>query len=183
MNMQAQRKRPSHSGHSQNVYPETPSSEGAKVDLFKIAIAMKKIAIPDDFIVQAVRYAFDYDGIFDLMKLWKNETDASERQEILADIQDMIDACQQTNAKIDSPYIKFNDLDSISKNIRAFKDSLLEIVMNRGGISHLSELTGIPQPSLSRFFNSGAMPHRSTLLKIAKALDLDQIKVELLWTK
>lgn len=182
MNMRAQRKR-YHSGNLDSTFPETPSTEGAKVDLFKIAIAMKKSGIPDTFVVRAVRAALDYEGIFDLMKLWENETETPEREEIISDIQDMVDACYQQSDKSDSPYIKFNDLDAIAQNIRAFKDSLLGIVMNSGGISHLSELTGIPQPSLSRFFNSGAMPHRGTLLKIAKALDLDQIKVELLWTK
>jgi DNA-binding phage protein len=181
MNMQPKRRRPL--GDSKNSFPQPPSTEGAKIDLFKIAIAMQKSEIPDIFIVQAVRAALDYEGIFDLMKLWEDETEIPEREEIIADIQDMIDACYQQNGKSDGPYIKFNDLDAIAINIRAFKDSLLEIVINRGGISYLSELTGIPQPSLSRFFNSGAMPHRGTLLKIAKALDLDQIKVELLWTK
>jgi DNA-binding phage protein len=180
--MKTKRKKRHHSGHSQSTLPEIPSTEGAKVGLFKIAIAMQKFGIPDIFIVRAVRAALDYEGIFDLMKLWEDETKTPERKEIIADIQDMIDACYQQNGKSDGPYIKFNDLDAIATNIRAFKDSLLEIVINRGGISHLSELTGIPQPSLSRFFNSGAMPHRGTLLKIAKALDLDQIKVEL-WTK
>jgi len=79
--MQAQRKRRHHSGHSQSAFPETPSTEGAKVDLFKIAIAMKKSGIPDTFVVRAVRAALDYEGIFDLMKLWEDETEISERSE------------------------------------------------------------------------------------------------------
>lgn len=49
--------------------------------------------------------------------------------------------------------------------------------MEQGGISKLAELTGIPQPSLSRFFNSNAMPRKATVLKIAKALNLDEIKI------
>jgi len=94
----------------------------------------------------------------------------------------MMDACNQ-NEKSEEIYIKFNDLDAIAKNIRAFKDSLHQEVMQRGGITKLSELTGIPQPSLSRFFNSNAMPRRGTVLKIAKALNLDEIKVDILWSK
>ena len=74
-------------------------------------------------------------------------------------------------------------MDAIAKNIRAFKDSLYQEVMERGGINKLSELTGIPQPSLSRFFNSNAMPRRSTVLRIAKALNLDEIKMDILWSK
>jgi len=64
-----------------------------------------------------------------------------------------------------------------------FKDSLLQIVEERGGITQLAEKTGIPQPSLSRFFNSSSMPHRVTLLKIAKALNLDAIPVSTPWEK
>jgi DNA-binding phage protein len=55
--------------------------------------------------------------------------------------------------------------------------------MQRGGISKLSELTGIPQPSLSRFFNSNAMPRRDTLLRIAKAMDLNGLRIDILWSK
>jgi len=139
-------------------------------------------ALPDTFIVNTVRAALDFEGISDLMKLWENEKDKKERGEIIADIQDMLDACNQTG-KADEIYVKFNDLDAIAHNIRAFKDSLLQVVTEHGGIGHLAELTGIPQPSLSRFFNSNAMPHRTTLLKIAKALELDEIKIELSWTK
>jgi hypothetical protein len=39
-----------------------------------------------------------------------------------------------------------------------------------------SKITGIPQPSLSRFFNSNAMPRRQTLIKIASAMKVDAIK-------
>jgi DNA-binding phage protein len=113
------------------------------------------------------------------MTLWKNEIDKKERNEIISDIQDLLDDCNQ-NRKAEEVYIKFNDLETIAKNIRSFKDSLLQIVNEHGGISYLAGLTGIPQPSLSRFFNSNAMPHRSTLLKIAKALELDEIKMDLL---
>jgi DNA-binding phage protein len=46
-----------------------------------------------------------------------------------------------------------------------------------GGITKLAERTGIPQPSLSRFFNSVSMPRKSTLLKIAEALNLTQLEI------
>jgi len=94
----------------------------------------------------------------------------------------MIDECVPKE-KTEEIYVKFNDLDAIASNIRAFKDSLLQMVVERGGITKLSELTGMPQPSLSRFFNSNAMPQRSTVLKIAKALDLGEIKMDILWSK
>lgn len=161
-----------------HVSKDSPSSEQLK--LFYIAINMKKSELSDEFIVSAVQVALEFEGVADLMNLWAAEDDGKERDQIVADIQDMIDACSQKE-KQEEIYIKFNDLDAIAKNIRAFKDSLYQIVMDHGGINKLSELTGIPQPSLSRFFNSNTMPRRSTVLKISKALNLDKIKVDILW--
>ena len=114
--------------------------------------------------------------------MWGEEDDPKERDEIIADIQELIVDCNQLGKK-DLPQIYFNDLDAVAQNIRVFKDSLLSEVDARGGITKLAEKTGIPQPSLSRFFNSNAMPHRVTLLKIAKALNLDAIPITNSWEK
>src|SRR3989338_10625703 len=105
---------------------------------------MKTAELPSDFIVTAVKCALEFEGVADLLRLWEEETDQTERNEIIADIQDMIDACAQTSVT-EEIYVRFNDLDAIAKNIRAFKDSLLSEVMERGGVNELSKLTGIPQ--------------------------------------
>lgn len=153
-----------------------------EVALFQIAAKMKAEKLSDEFIAGAIRTALDYEGVADLVLLWANETDPVERNEIIADIQEMIEACSQP-AKVEYPYIKLNDLNAIAEDIRKFKDGLLEQVIKRGGIKHLSELTGIPQPSLSRFFNSNTMPQRSTLLKIGKALKLDAVQLATEWAR
>ncbi|NJL26013.1 MAG: helix-turn-helix transcriptional regulator [Calothrix sp. SM1_5_4] len=57
------------------------------------------------------------------------------------------------------------------------------IVDKNGGIKKLAELTGIPQPSLSRFFGGATMPRRATLLKIARALNLSQIEIATEWSR
>lgn len=147
--------------------------------LYRIALEMESAGLPEFFIDDTVRAALDFEGVADLMKLWRDEEDPQERKEIIADIQEMLDACLQKE-KIEEYYVKFNDLDTIAKNIRDFKDNLLLTVNENGGISYLAELTGIPQPSLSRFFKSNSMPQRSTLLKIAKALKLTEVKMEAL---
>jgi DNA-binding phage protein len=184
MTVQAQAKRATH-----KVSPKKPIPKGSKfslssehIKLFEIAIKMKKSYLSDSFIDDAVQAALKFEGVADLMHLWVDEKNSVERDEIVADIQDMIDACRQKEKSAEI-FIKFNDLDAIAKNIRAFKDSLYQEVMQRNGISKLSELTGIPQPSLSRFFNSNAMPRRATVLKIAKALELNEIKIDILWSK
>lgn len=153
-----------------------------QIKLFFIAVEMKKTGLADSFIVDAVRTALEFEGVSDLMNLWMDEEDEKIQDETIADIQEMIEECAPKE-KTEEIYVKFNDLDAIAKNIRAFKDSLLQMVIERGGVSKLSELTGMPQPSLSRFFNSNAMPQRSTVLKIAKALDLGEIKMDILWSK
>ena len=157
---------------------DLPSSE--KVELYEIAAQMKSVHLSVEFIDAAIGTALEYEGVADLLKLWRDESDQQERDEIIADIQELVEACQQK--VVDAfPRIKMNDLDAIAKDIRSFKDNLLDIVNQKGGISHLAELTGIPQPSLSRFFNSNAMPRRATLLKIAKALRLNDVEINAPW--
>lgn len=91
----------------------------------------------------------------------------------------MINDCK-VGQKIVS-HINLNDLDTISQNIRQFKDRLLEVVNEKGGFKFLSEKTGIPQASLSRFFNTESMPQRATLLKIQKALGIKKIDLDPVW--
>lgn len=167
---------------SSHIKKEDHVALAKQMKLFSIAKKMNKSGLSDSFIVNAVRIALEFDGVADLMSLWAEETEKKEKEEIVADIQDMIEACEQKDIQ-EEMYIKFNDLDAIAKNIRAFKDSLYQEVMKQGGVSKLAELTGIPQPSLSRFFNSNAMPRRSTVLKIAKALNLEKVKMDILWSK
>ena len=77
---------------------------------------------------------------------------------------------------------KLNDLDQGRNHIREFKDELLKEVNKAGGINERSKVTHIPQPSLSRFFNSNAMPMHRTVLKIAEALNLDAVCINMPWT-
>lgn len=153
-----------------------------QVELFEIGTKMNRAGLPADFVASAVRCAMDFEGVYDLMILWRDEKDKKERQEIIADIQDMIDDCAQSEKK-EAVYIRFDDLETIAKDIRKFKNELLMLVNERGGITKLAELTGIPQPSLSRFFNSSSMPRRTTLLKIAKVLELDAVQIASEWVR
>ena len=152
------------------------------LEIIEIAHKMHKAGLPEKFITASVRTAFEFEGVYDLMKMWSEETNHAERDEIVADIQDMIDDCTQKD-NVEGTYIRFDDLDAIAKNVRAFKDSLRLIVEKRGGINKLASLTGIPQPSLSRFFSSASMPRRVTLLIIAKALNLSQVQIATEWSR
>ena len=154
----------------------------SRMEIIEIGSAMKKAGLPSQFITAAVDTAFEFEGVYDLMKMWIDETDQEERDATVADIQDMIDECSQRE-KIEGTYIRFDDLDGIAKNVRSFKDNLRLIVDQQGGIRNLASSTGIPQPSLSRFFSSASMPRRVTLLKIAKALHLSQIQIASEWSR
>lgn len=149
-------------------------------DLLRVAMQMSDANLPVDFVFAAAELGLKSKPVRELMTMWAEETDADERDEIIADLQDLIDDHEPVaHRKVQS--IKLNDLDSIAKNVQAFKDSLRLVVEEKGGISKLSELTKIPQPSLSRFFGSTAMPRRATLLKIGKALGLEKIELDSKW--
>lgn len=152
------------------------------VTLFDIAHKMKKSGLSAEFISSAIRTALHYEGVADLVFMWEQESDIEEKEEIIADIHDLIDDCGRRNLD-EYTMIRFNDLDMIRKDIRSFKDGLLKLVDEKGGISLLSKITGIPQPSLSRFFNSNAMPRRQTLMKIASALQIEEIKATNSWIR
>lgn len=154
----------------------------SKVDIIEIAHQMNLAGLPKAFIASAVDTAFEFEGVYDLFKLWALESDSKERDEIIADIQELIDDSSQ-KVLVESPYIRFDDLEAIANNIRKFKDNLRILVDERGGLSELAKLTGIPQPSLSRFFNSSTMPRRTTLNKIALALKLSQVEILMPWAR
>ena len=163
----------------ESLFHLTPDQD---ISLFSISDKMKQSGLPPEFISMAIRTALEYEGVADLIFLWNEEVDASERDEIISDIQDLIDDCHRHKIE-EYRYIKLNDLDQVKSHIRAFKDGLLKVVNERGGISALSKLTHIPQPSLSRFFNSNAMPRHRTLMKIAEALNLDAVQINSSWAK
>ncbi len=151
------------------------------VEIVEIGHAMNLAGLPKEFVASAVHMAFEFEGVYDLIKLWAEEQDPIEREELVIDIQEMIDDYSENN--LSTPiYVRFDDLDTIAKNIRAFKDQLRIIVDQKGGIKHLSELSGVPQPSLSRLFNSSTMPRRNTLNKIRHALKLNQVQLSTQWS-
>lgn len=72
------------------TFEYTPAHE---MKLFKIALDMKKNGLTDEFVAEAIKTALHYEGVAELVELWDKETDASERSEIIADLQEMIEAC------------------------------------------------------------------------------------------
>jgi helix-turn-helix protein len=159
---------------------QTPADQ--KVQIYEVAAKMKNAGLPNSFIAAAVERACGSEGIADLLHLWRDESDPLERDEIIADIQEAIDeAAEQTGHVVERPKIRYTSLQSVSQRILAYKNELRLKVDRWGGISKLAEATGMPQPSLSRFFSKASMPRRTTLFKIAKALDLSEEEIVFDW--
>jgi len=158
------------------------TSAKQKVRLYEIASLMKKEGLPDSFIANAVEIGLYYEGIFDLFELWVSEKSQKERYQIIADLQEEIDEYkEQPKRPVKKPYIKYTDLEIIAKDVLGFKAHLKSMVDRWGGVTKLAKVTGIPQPSISRFFNTPAMPRRTTLYKIAEALNLSEKEIISEW--
>ncbi len=158
------------------------STAKQKVKVYEIAAEMKVKNLSVDFISACVEQALTYEGTHDLMVLWSEASNSEEKDEILADLQEEIDLRVEAPKKpVRKPYIKYEDLDLVARDVMGFKKKLRIEVDRQGGISVLAKKTGIPQPSLSRFFSSASMPRRTTLYKIANALKLDERSVATEW--
>jgi DNA-binding phage protein len=155
------------------------------LNLASIMMEMQKAGLSGTFIVEASDVARKNQGVYDLMALWMGSTaDPAEREEIIADIQDLIDDYRDASSTPrKKPYIKFNQLDDVLTKVLAGKQRIRNIIDQRGGVSEVARLTGIPQPSLSRMLNSPSIPRRSTLYRIANALDLSEADIAMEWTR
>jgi hypothetical protein len=162
-----------------SLFQTTPEQ---KMKLYEIATLMKKTGLPDEFIANSVEIGLYYEGVYDLFELWAEEEDQEERDQIISDLQEEIyEYKEQPKQPVKKPYIRYTDLDLIAKDVLGFKAHLKTIVDQWGGITKLSKATDIPQPSLSRFFNSVSMPRRTTLYKIADALNLSEKEIITDW--
>jgi|SRR6185312_6832351 len=158
------------------------TSDEQKIRVYEIAAQMKKIGLSIRFISACVEQAREYEGSYDLMVLWSEADNEKDRNEVIADLQDEIDWQADSHKKpLKKPFIKFDDLDAIASDIMKFKNALRKVVDRHGGIAKLAERSGIPQPSLSRFFNSASLPRRATLYKIAEAFNLNEKEIISAW--
>ena len=155
-----------------------------KVRVYEIAALMKQAGLEDIFIAGVVEMASEYEGTYDLMELWASEEEEEERDAIIADLQDEVDTfIEQVRKPKKKPYVSFDDLEVIGQDVISSKAELRKKVDQWGGVTKLAKVTGIPQPSLSRFFNSAAMPRRTTLYKIADAIGLSEKDIASEWTQ
>ena len=166
-------------------YPQiTEDNPNNNLHVLDILNEMRQADLPGIFICLLMEYCQRYEGIRDLMVLWFEEADSNERDKIIADLQESLENI--ANAPQDSdekPYLRFDDIAEVKSNVLAFKEQLRAEVDRQGGINALARKTGIPQSSLSRFFKSCSMPRRTTLYKIAIALNLPESAIGFKWSR
>ena len=146
---------------------------------------MQRAGLDARFIVAAYELGRVKQGVFDLMELWAELPDGDpERDECIADIQDLIeDDRDAPPAPVEKPKIHFDELDGVVASIMAGKARLRTLIDRHGGVSEVARRTGIPQPSLSRMLTNASMPRRTTLYKIAIALELSEADIDQEWTR
>jgi DNA-binding phage protein len=153
--------------------------------LISIVVEMKGAGLDLAFIISAFELAQRDQGVFDLMALWQEfAADPSERAEVVADLQESLDDyAEAPAAPTKRPRIDYDDLDDVAKQVTAFKKRLRDLIDRHGGVSRVAQKSGIPQPSLSRMLSSASIPRRSTLYKIANALDLPETEIVTEWSR
>lgn len=151
--------------------------------LASIMVEMGAAGLDQEFIVTASELARTDQGVFDLMALWKG-SNPEERDEIVADIQESVDDYQDApQSPVKKPYIDFDKLGDVAAEVLVKKEKLRDIIDQHGGVSAVAKKAGIPQPSLSRMLNSPSMPRKSTLYRIANALDVPETDIVAEWTR
>lgn len=152
------------------------------LSLEEIFAALCSEGLSNIFITAVMEQSHHDEGVRDLLEMWFVETDPQERDTLLADLQecldDLLDAPENPQQR---PSLHPESFDAIAHHISEFKTGLLAEVSRQGGLSSLAAKIGVPRPYLDRFFTSTAMPRRSTLAKIAQALQLPDSSLSCLW--
>lgn len=148
----------------------------------KLAVSMAASGLSEDFVGRALELASTDQGVFELMELWGEADNPHDRDEAIADIQEAIEeAAEDRQGILQKPRLDFDRLDGVVASIVDHKKRIRQLIDQAGGVSQVARLSGIPQPSLSRMLNSASMPRRSTLFKIARALDVEESEIVTEW--
>jgi len=135
---------------------------------------MKDSGLPAEFAVSALKLAEQSRGVFGLMILWSKAQSDEDRDACITEIQEALDDAAEPKGIKHRPRVSYDSLDRIVEAIRQHKGRLRAIIDAHGGVVAVARKSGIPQPSLSRLLNSGSMPRRTTLHKLAEGLDLEE---------
>jgi DNA invertase Pin-like site-specific DNA recombinase len=162
-----------------------PTTSEQKLKLATFIVEMMRAGLDHGFIASASERARIDQGVFDLFEMWvEASANQEERDQIVADIQDLLDDYQDAPREpVKKPYIGFDQLDDVAQKVLREKATLRNLIDKHGGVTVVAQKSGIPQPSLSRMLNSPSIPRKSTLYKIANALNLPETAIAFEWTR
>lgn len=165
-----------------SLFVSTPEQ---KIKAAKYAVEMDAAGLPNDFVANVLTLAQEDEGVFELLELWVEAREQpEERAKLVASLSEIIDEqAELPPAVIQKPRIDFKNLPDVAKQVAAHKQRLRDLIDKNGGIVAVARRAGIPQPSLSRMLNSASMPRRTTLYRIARALDVDESLVVGEWLR
>ncbi len=137
----------------------------------------------NDFLVTVLELSRTQTPFYKMLQLW-SESASHEREEIMADLEEMVEEFQnRPTTPVELPYVSMDKLSSIANKVVEYKKFLKERVAKHGGVSAVTKKCKMSQPSLSRFLNSASLPRKTTLEKLAKALELTQKEMTFEWIK
>jgi len=99
------------------------------------------------------------------MKMWRDETDRAEKNEIEADLQEILDNLDQKG--ITYLPLDCTKIDELLEKIIAFKKDLRLQVEAWGGVNKLANAMQVPVPYIERVLSNGAEPKQNFLDKVS----------------
>lgn len=163
------------------VFRTTPEE---RIEAARYAVELTESGLPARFADAVLQLANTDQGVFDLLALWAECKEPEERDQIVAELQEVIDEESELVAgPVQKPKIPFEDLEGVTESIAEFKKKLRDLIDQNGGVTEVARRSGIPQPSLSRMLSSVSMPRRTTLYRIANALNLPESAIVTEWVR
>jgi DNA-binding phage protein len=154
------------------------------LDISTVTAEMLRVGLPREFVAQVDKTARAWEGVYDLMMLWRDAPDRAERDAVEADLHEAVNDILEVPVEAErKPYIPFKDLDAVAQQVLAFKKRLRDLIDQNGGVTEVARRSGIPQPSLSRMLSSASMPRRTTLYKIANAIGASEASIVTDWVR
>lgn len=133
-----------------------------------IAVRMLVAGLPETFVLRVVALARESEGVEDMLHLWDEAE--SERDTILAELQAALDDREPSSPPLAVESV--DDAEQVLAERQRQKAHIRALIEQRGGVSRVAELAGVPQPSLSRFLNTPSEPRPATLYRLARAMGL-----------
>ena len=154
------------------------------IRMAEFVTAMSSAGLDRRFVASCSELARTDQGIYELMELWYEADSEDDREETLADLQDLVDeAADLPSQPTEKPYVPFDGLDAVASTVMEHKKRLRDLIDKHGGVTAVARKIGMPQPSLSRLLNSASMPRRTTLYRIANGLGVPESEVVGEWVQ